>query len=98
MKLQGLNPTVSAVKSAVACEFGQGVALFDMTSNMYFSLTKVSAHVWNFLQEPRSVQQVRASVMERFDVDEARCKADIEALLDGLANAGLIRQHDEEVV
>jgi hypothetical protein len=34
----------------------------------------------------------------RYNVDAARCKADVEGLLKGLTEAGLARLHHEELV
>ena len=92
------NSRVSAAEHAVACQFGQGMALFDVKSNVYFSLNKVGAFIWNFIQEPRSFSEICEAVQSRYAVEPSRCEADVRALLDGFANAGLTRQHHEELV
>jgi hypothetical protein len=89
---------VSASKDAVACEFGNGLALLDMRSNIYYSLNSVGAYIWELIQEPKPIVEIRSAVLERYNVEPERCKADVDGLLKGLADAGLARLHDEELV
>lgn len=89
---------VSASKDAVACEFGNGLALLDMRSNIYYSLNSVGAYIWELIQEPKPIAEIRSAVLERYNVAPERCRADVDGLLKGLADAGLARLHDEELV
>ena len=89
---------VSASKDAVACEFGNGLALLDMRSNVYYSLNSVGAYIWELIQEPKPISEIRSAVLDRYNVEPERCKADVDGLLKGLADAGLARLHDEELV
>jgi len=89
---------VSATKDAVACEFGDGLALLNLKSNIYYSLNGVSAFIWDLIQEPRSIVDIRSAVLGRYNVEPERCKADVDALLKGLADNGLARLHHEELV
>ncbi|MES0137295.1 PqqD family protein [Mesorhizobium sp. M0016] len=89
---------MSASKDAVACEFGNGLALLDMRSNIYYSLNSVGAYIWELIQEPRPISEIRSAVLDRYNVDPERCKPDVDGLLKGLADAGLARLHDEELV
>jgi len=89
---------VVATKEAVACEFGAGLALLHLKSNVYYSLNGVGAFIWEQIQEPRSIADIRAAVLARYNVDAERCKADVEGLLKGLSEAGLARLYREELV
>ena len=92
------NDRVVSSGDAVACEFGDGLALLHLKSNIYYSLNGVGAYIWELIQEPRSLVDIRAAVLTRYDVDAERCKADVEGLLKGLTEAGLARLHREELV
>ncbi|RWC31870.1 PqqD family protein [Mesorhizobium sp.] len=89
---------VSATKDAVACEFGNGLALLNLKSNVYYSLNGVGAFIWELIQEPRSIADIRSAVLARYKVDPERCRADVDALLKGLADNGLARLHHEALV
>ena len=94
----GDHDSVSATKDAVACEFGDGLALLNLKSNVYYSLNGVGAFIWDLIQEPRSIVDIRGAVLGRYNVDPERCQADVDALLKGLADNGLARLHHEELV
>lgn len=89
---------VSATKDAVACEFGNGLALLNVKSNIYYSLNSVGAFIWELIQEPKPILEIRDAVLARYNVDPERCKADVDGLLKGLADNGLARLHHEELV
>ena len=89
---------VVATGEAVACEFGAGLALLHLKSNVYYSLNSVGAYIWELIQEPKPIAEIRSAVLERYNVEPERCKADVNGLLKGLADAGLARLHDEELV
>ncbi len=89
---------VIATKDAVACEFGNGLALLDLKSNIYYSLNSVGAFVWGLIQEPKPICEIHSAMLERYNVEPERCKADVDALLKGLVDSGLARVHHEELV
>lgn len=90
---------VVATGDAVACEFGKGLALLHLKSNTYYSLNGVGAYIWEQVQEPRSIADISNAVLARYNVDPERCKADVEGLLKGLTEAGLVmRLRNEELV
>jgi Coenzyme PQQ synthesis protein D (PqqD) len=89
---------VRATQDAVACEFGKGLALLNLKSNIYYSLNSVGAYIWELIQEPRPISEIYRAVLTRYDVDPERCRADVDGLLKGLADNGLARLHHEELV
>lgn len=92
------HDSVSATKDAVACEFGNGLALLNVKSNIYYSLNSVGAFIWDLIQDPKPILEIHQAVLARYNVDPERCKADVDGLLKGLADNGLARLHHEELV
>lgn len=82
---------IRANSDVVFCELSGELALLDLHSNTYYGLNKVGARIWEMIQEPRSLSQICAAVIEQYDVDAARCRADVEALVRQLADAKLLR-------
>jgi len=73
--------------TVVSTDLGDGVALLDVRSNVYFSLDEVGAVVWKALREPRSKTELIDHVLSIYEVDPDQCATDIEMLLDDLRNA-----------
>ncbi len=96
------NPTdrdhICATKDAVACEFGKGLALLSLKSNIYYSLNSVGAFIWELIQEPKPISEVYRAVIGRYNIDPELCRADVDGLLKGLADNGLARLYHEELV
>jgi hypothetical protein len=74
----------------VSCNLNDEVAILDLNKSLYFGLDAVGAHVWEALQEPRSVAQLCATVVDHFDVAPAVCQTDVVRFLESLREAGLI--------
>ena len=74
----------------VSCNLNDEVAILDLKSALYFGLNNVGAHIWQLLDEPRSVDQICGAVGEQFDVEPAACQADVLRFLAGMQEAGLI--------
>lgn len=81
---------IRANRDVVFCELSGELALLDLRSNTYYGLNKVGARVWEMIQEPRSLAELCEAVVQRYDVDPARCRSDIEALVRQLADAKLV--------
>jgi len=61
------------------------------TSKMvYQGLDPVGARIWKLIQTPRTVREVRDTLLEEYDVEAERCEKDLIALLQELAKNDLI--------
>jgi hypothetical protein len=65
-----------------------GAKVMDM--NALITLNATGRCVWELLAEDRSVDYLVAGVVERFDVDLERARADVQAFLDELGRLGLL--------
>lgn len=82
--------TIVAAKDQVSSDLGGEKAILDLKAGMYYGLDGVGARVWDLIQEPRAVGDVRDTLLEEYDVAPERCERDLLALLQRLADAGLI--------
>ncbi len=78
----------------VSCTLDNEVAILDLKAAHYFGLNEVGAHIWQFLDEPRSVDGICRSVSEQFDIGPADCQADVSRFLASMRDAGLIEAVD----
>lgn len=66
-----------------------GAQVMDM--NGIITLNSTSGYIWSLLDQDRSIDELAAAVAERFEVDPARARADIEKFLDEIADLGLLQ-------
>jgi Coenzyme PQQ synthesis protein D (PqqD) len=85
-----LCTVVKQSKHQVSCNLNDEVAILNLKSTLYFGLDGVGVYIWQELSEPRVVSELCKAVLDRFDVDEDRCHADVIEFLTTLGDAGLI--------
>jgi hypothetical protein len=56
-----------------------------LDAGSYYSLDQVGVFVWNLIQEPRKVSDIRDAIFEEYEVDLEECERDLLALLEELA-------------
>lgn len=87
-----LEATTVLKKSAdqVSCDLDNEVAILEQKAALYYGLNEVGAHIWHLLDEPRSVDNICASVAEHFDVEGSDCLSDVLRFLASMRDAGLV--------
>lgn len=87
--------TVVAAEGQVSSDLGGEVAILNLPAGMYYGLDDVGARVWELVQKPKVVSEIQATILEEYDVEPARGRRDVLALLQQLADEGLIEVKDE---
>lgn len=90
--MSNLTPSTTVKKSSTQVSTlveGETIVL-QLDSGTYFSLNEVGAVVWGALDEPRTLSELSACVTAEYEVDEARCAADIRSLLERLLDEKMI--------
>lgn len=85
-----VDSSVVAAREQVSSDLGGEVAILDLKSGIYYGLDAVGAQIWSLLQEPRTVEEIRDVLVREYEVDDERCERDLVALLQSLADEGLI--------
>jgi hypothetical protein len=85
-----LDSIVAASPAQVSCALEDELAILHLRAGRYYGLDPVGARVWQLIAAPRSLRTVRDALVAEYDVDAARCEADLLALVRDLAAAGLV--------
>jgi hypothetical protein len=87
-----LDTVVVASPDQVSSELDGEIVVLNHRQGVYFGLDAgVGALVWRAVQSPVRVGDVVSTVLDRFDVDEARCTQDVTTLLNEMLSAGLLQ-------
>ena len=89
-----LQSTVRLSRNQVSCDLGGEAAILNLKSGIYFGLNPVGATIWKLLDEPRTIGDIRAVILEGYAVEPERCEQDLFQLLDELNRNGLIELID----
>jgi len=74
----------------ISSDLSGASVILNLDSSVYYGLDKVAARIWNLLQQPRTVNEIRDALVEQYAVDPERAERDLHALLQKLSDAGLI--------
>ncbi|CAN5867990.1 hypothetical protein BH11PSE3_BH11PSE3_08130 [soil metagenome] len=85
-----LSTVVKKTAAQVSCVLNEEVAVLNVDRALYFGLQGVGAHIWDNLEEPRSVAQICEDVMANFEVSPELCRQDVTKFLDDMRDAGLV--------
>ena len=86
---------VVVAKEQVSCDLGGEAAILNLKSAVYYGLDPVGARIWNLIQEPKSLHEIREILLKEYNVEPGRCERDLLALLEKLVEEGLIEVKDE---
>jgi hypothetical protein len=86
-----VHSVVSATPEQVSCPLGDEAAILNLKNTVYYGLNPVGARVWNLLQQPRSVGELRDALLKEYDVEPGRCESDLLELLEKMRTEGLIQ-------
>jgi len=85
-----VHSIVIATPEQVSCPLGEESAILNLKNTVYYGLNPVGARVWNLLQQPRTVGELRDVLLDEYEVDAGRCESDLLELLEKMRSEGLI--------
>ena len=83
---------VVASDALVSCDLAGEAVILSLQTELYYALDTVGSRVWELVQEPRAVAAVCDALAAEYDVEPARCEADVLRLLTDLAGHGLVEE------
>jgi hypothetical protein len=86
-----LQSVVSVTPEQVSCPLGDEAAILNLKNTVYYGLNPVGARIWNLLQRPRSVGELRDTILDEYAVESAQCERDLLELLEKMRSEGLIQ-------
>ena len=85
------STTVTISGDQVSCDLGGESAILNMANGVYYGLNAVGARVWELIQEPKQVSEVRDVITAEYEVEPSQCEQDIVNLLSQMDEQGLIQ-------
>jgi Coenzyme PQQ synthesis protein D (PqqD) len=84
------HTVIVASSQQVSCPLGDESAILNLKNSVYYGMNAVGARVWNLLQRPRSVSDLRDVLLDEYEVEKELCERDLIALLQKMHSEGLI--------
>ncbi len=87
----GLDTIVMRNESCPVREVGDGLVILAATGTATHSLDEVGAFIWRQCDGQHRVAEVVAALIAEYDVEPARATGDVQAFLNDLSAADLVR-------
>ncbi len=85
-----IHSIIVATTEQVSCPLGDESAILNRKNSVYYGVNPVGARVWSLLQQPRSVTELRDTLLDEYEVGADRCERDLLDLLEKMRGEGLI--------
>jgi hypothetical protein len=85
-----VHSIVVATSEQVSCPLGEESAILNLKNSVYYGMNPVGTRIWTLLKEPRTVEQLRDTLLNEYQVDAALCERDLLDLLGKMKSEGLI--------
>lgn len=89
-----LSSLIVAAQHQVSSDLAGEAVILDMPSGTYYGLNAVGASIWQLVQVPKTVTQIRDAVLDEYEIDADTCEGDLFTLLGDLHEKGLIEVTD----
>lgn len=66
------------------------LVMMDIEKGKYFSLNPVATRIWDLLEKPLDIEEVCVMLMEEYEVDSEKCRAETLDLLEEMTRLGLV--------
>jgi hypothetical protein len=86
----GIESRVVVSKDQVSCDLEGEAAILNLKNSVYYGLDPVGARVWQLIQEPMTLAQIRDVLRAEYDVEASQLETDIRDLVEQMAEQGLI--------
>lgn len=86
----GLVTVVTAGVQQVSAEVDGEAVILGMDRGEYYGLDPIGTRIWQLVQSPISVEQIRCVILDEYDVAPEQCLSDLLALLNHMRAEGLI--------
>jgi hypothetical protein len=88
------NAIVDASEDIISTVLNDEAVLLDLETDTYYTVNAVGAEIWEQIQGPTQVGDLRTILTDEYDLSETQAQLDLEEFLLSLDREGLIEIKD----
>jgi hypothetical protein len=85
-----VDSVISPGKELVFSNLADEIVILNLKSGVYHGLESVGARIWELINEPANIGQVRDALLDEYEVEPDRCERDLLELFKELKGHGLV--------
>lgn len=86
---------VVAAKEQVSSKLDEETVILNTKSGVYYGLDSIGTSIWNLIDQPKNIGEIRDYLLSEYDVEPSECDRDLLEILQELRTVGLIEVRDE---
>jgi hypothetical protein len=86
-----INSRVVAIRNHVSCELEGESVILNLDDSVYYGLNETGLAIWELIQKPAFVWEIRGEIVRQFQVESDSCERDILNLLGQLKDSSLLQ-------
>ena len=86
----GISSTVVVAKEHVSADLVGEIVIVNLSNGVYYGLDGVGYRVWDMIQKPITIEALRDSLAQEYDVEPECAEADLMAFFEKLEAEGLV--------
>jgi len=87
---------VVAAKDHPAATVGEETVILATCAGKYYGVNTVGARIWQIVQVPTSVADIRDAIVTEYEVDPQRCEMDVISLVNEMLQVRLVEVQSAE--
>lgn len=89
------STTIVASDDCLSTTTGGESVILHVERGEYYGFNEVGTDIWEFAQEPRTVDEICQMVQQSYEVDKERCLDDVTGLVAEMLDFDLVTTVDE---
>lgn len=66
------------------------LVMMDIDKGKYFALNPVATRIWDFLENPLSIDELCNLLMEEYEVSESQCREEVQEVVEEMVKLGVV--------
>ena len=91
------SSVVVVSNNLTASNLGTETIVLNLDSGGYYGLNDVGVTVWNLIQKPKMVEEIRDVILAEYEVEYEQCDRDLRKLIAELSAIGLVEVSNETI-
>ncbi|MEC4895590.1 MAG: PqqD family peptide modification chaperone [Oscillatoria sp. PMC 1051.18] len=89
------DSVIAKSSEPVSSQLHQETIILDTKAGVYYNLNDVGTSIWNFIAQPRSIAEIKDTLLAEYEVESQECDRQLQILLKDLLAKGLIEVKNE---
>jgi Coenzyme PQQ synthesis protein D (PqqD) len=95
MKTKSLSSIqIQAIQEQISSSLDEESVVINLRSGVYYGFNPVGTRIWDLIQSPKTLDELKAILLSEYEVEPDRCDRDLVAMFRALEAAGLIEIQD----